>query len=80
MRLTSRPYVKGLPIKLTVQSQLPNGDYSEQITRPTYLDPYVLEMEEFYQAVVNGKEYKTKPLDAKNDIILANMIFDAFVD
>lgn len=78
--LMSSPYVKGLPIKLTIQSQLPSGDYSEQIIRPTYLDPYVIEMEEFYESVVNGKEYKTTPLDAKNDIILANMIFDAFVD
>jgi hypothetical protein len=75
-----RPYVKGLPIKLTIQSQLPSGDYSEQIIRPTYLDPYVIEMQEFYEAVVEGKDYKTKPLDAKNDIVLANMIFDALVD
>lgn len=80
-KLTTRPYVKGLPIKLTIQSQSPtNGDYTEQIIRPTYTDPYVLEMQEFYEAVVFGKEFKTTVLDAKNDIVLANMIFDAFVD
>lgn len=78
--LIPRPYVKGLPIKLTIQSQLPSGDYSEQIIRPTYTDPYVLEMREFYAAVVDGKPYKTTPADAKNDTVLANMIMAALVD
>ncbi len=76
----SRPYVKGLPITLTVQSQDANGDYSSKTTRPTYIDPYVLEMQEFYDAVVNGKAYKTTVEDAKNDIELANMIMNALVD
>ena len=75
-----RPYVKGLPIKLTIQSQLPSGDFSEQIIRPTYVDPYVLEMQQLYEAIVLEKEYKTTPLDAKNDIILAQMIMGALVD
>lgn len=78
--LTSRPYVKGLPIKLTIQSQLPSGDYSEQVIRPTYTDPYVLELDEFYQAVVHGKAYKTTPLDAKQDTVLANMVMKALVE
>lgn len=76
----SRPYVKGLPIKLTIQSQLPSGDYSEQTIRPTYLDPYNIEMGEVYDAIVNEKDYKVKPLDAKNDLILAKMIMGALVN
>lgn len=75
-----RPYVKGLPIKLIIQRQLPNGDFSEQVTRPTYVDSYTLELDLIYDAVVNKKEYKTTPLDAKNDTILAKMIMDALVD
>lgn len=75
-----RPYVKGLPIKLTIQRQLPNGDFSEQVTRPTYVDSYTRELDLIYDAVVNKKEYKTTPLDAKNDTILAKMIMDALVD
>ncbi|WWC58281.1 uncharacterized protein I303_100819 [Kwoniella dejecticola CBS 10117] len=74
------PYVKGLPIKLTIQKQLPNGDFSEQVIRPTYVDPYTLELPLLYDSIVNGKDYKTKPLDAKNDTILAKMIMDAFVE
>jgi len=69
-----------LPIKLTIQSQLPSGEYSEQTIRPTYVDPYILEMREFYEAVVDGKPYKTTPSDAKNDTVLANMIMAALVD
>lgn len=76
----SRPYVKGLPIKLIIQRQLPNGDFSEQVIRPTYVDPYTLELDLIYDAVANGKEYKTTPLDAKNDTILAKMIMEALVD
>ncbi|WRT63707.1 uncharacterized protein IL334_000630 [Kwoniella shivajii] len=74
------PYVKGLPIKLIIQKQLPNGDFSEQVVRPTYVDPYTLELPLIYDAIINGKDYKTKPLDAKNDTILAKMIMDALVD
>ncbi|ORX35856.1 hypothetical protein BD324DRAFT_591908 [Kockovaella imperatae] len=75
------PYVKGLPIKVTIQKQLPDGGgYSEETIRPTFVDPYTLERNELYDAVVNGKDYKTKPLDAKNDIKLAKMIMNALVD
>ena len=66
---------------MTIQKQLPNdGEYSEETIRPTFVDPYTLEMGELYEAVVNGKDYKTKPLDAKNDTILAKMIMKALVD
>ncbi|GFZ47952.1 hypothetical protein JCM24511_05699 [Saitozyma sp. JCM 24511] len=74
------PYVKGLPIKLTIQTELPTGDFSEQIIRPTYEDPYVLELKELYAAIVDAKPYKTTPVDAKNDILLAKMIMGALVD
>ncbi|KAK8845456.1 hypothetical protein IAR55_006169 [Kwoniella newhampshirensis] len=74
------PYVKGLPIKLIIQRQLPSGDYSEQIIRPTYVDPYTIELPLIYDAIVNATEYKTTPSDAKNDTILVKMIMDALVD
>ncbi|WWD09095.1 hypothetical protein V865_007215 [Kwoniella europaea PYCC6329] len=74
------PYVKGLPIKLIIQKQLPSGDFSEQVIRPTYVDPYTLELPLIYDAIVNGKDYKTKPLDAKNDTILAKMVMEALID
>ncbi|ORY30209.1 hypothetical protein BCR39DRAFT_153929 [Naematelia encephala] len=74
------PYVKGLPIKLTIQSQAPNGDFEEKVIRPTYEDTYTLELQELYKVLIEGKEYKTTPLDARNDTILAKMVMDALVD
>jgi len=71
--------VKGLPIKITIQSQLLNGDHSQQIIRPTYEDPYTLEMRELHVAITEGKEFKTTAVDAKNDIVLAKMIMEALV-
>ena len=75
-----RPFIKGVPIKVIIQKQLPDGSHSEQIIRPTYIDPYTLELFELYEAVANGKDYKTKPSDAKNDTVLARMIMNALVD
>ncbi|WVR03480.1 hypothetical protein IAU60_000471 [Kwoniella sp. DSM 27419] len=74
------PYVKGLPIKLVIQKQLPSGDYSEQVIRPTFVDPYTLELPLLYDSIVHGKEYKTTPADARNDTVLVKMIMDALVD
>ena len=74
------PFIKGLPITITIQSNLPNGDFSEEIIRPTYVDPYTLEFQELYKAIVDGKEYNTTPLDAKEDLVINKMIMDALVD
>lgn len=74
-----RPYIKGLPVSLTVLSRQPNGDHSEEYIRPTYEDPYTLEYKALYDAIVNGTEIKNGPMDAKHDTELIHMIADALV-
>ncbi|KAK4689402.1 hypothetical protein P7C73_g709, partial [Tremellales sp. Uapishka_1] len=71
------PYVKGLPIKVVIQAQLPNGDFAETIVRPTYEDTYSLEYNELYAAIVAGKAYQTTPVDAKQDLMLAKMVMES---
>lgn len=73
------PFVKGLPIKLTIQKNLENGAFSEQVIRPTYIDPYTIEYGELYEAIARRKTYKTTPSDAKNDLVLSKMIMEALV-
>jgi hypothetical protein len=73
------PYVKGLPTTLTIESMNQNGDFSTEVIRPSFVDNYTLEYQELYDAVVNGKEYKTTPLDAKEDLKINDMIWAALV-
>lgn len=72
-----RPYVKGLPITLTIQSRLPTGEYSSQTIRPSYEDTYTLEMRELYACIVDGKEVRTSVKDARRDTELAIEIIKA---
>lgn len=60
-----RPYVKGLPITATVLSSKSNGDFSEELIRPTYEDAYTLEYRDFYSAIVDGAEVKTTAVDGE---------------
>jgi predicted dehydrogenase len=69
------PYIKGLPIKLIV-NQTVDGEFKETISRPTYLDPYTIELENFHQAIITNGEIKTTPEDYKNDLSIFNMIMD----
>jgi hypothetical protein len=75
--LTFRPYIKGLPITITLQSRLPTGEYSSQTIRPTYEDPYTLEFRELYACIVEGKEVRTSVGDARRDTELAIEIIKA---
>jgi hypothetical protein len=57
------PYVKGLPITLSVReadADVP-GSYQERLVRPTYADAYTAEFEALAQAIVEGKELKSGP-------------------
>lgn len=74
---TRRPYIKGLPITVQIQSRLPSGEYSSQTLRTTYEDPYTLEMRELYEAVVRGKPVRTSVKDARRDTELAIEIIKA---
>ncbi|KAF8755628.1 multicopper oxidase family [Rhizoctonia solani] len=71
------PFVKGLPITLTVSENDPNGHYHERIIRPTYQDTYTCQYEALYDSVVNGSTVKTTPEDAKEDLKIFKKVIDA---
>ncbi|TQN71913.1 Myo-inositol 2-dehydrogenase [Colletotrichum shisoi] len=74
------PYVKGLPVTMTVRELVGEDGFQERTVRKTYQDPYTNEFLEFYDCVVNGKAPKTSAADARNDVELFKMILRADAD
>jgi len=70
------PYVKGLPITLTVAENDASGAYTEKITRFTYEDCYTIQYGRLYDAIVNGAHVKTTPEDAVQDLKIFAQIVD----
>lgn len=71
------PYVKGLPITMTVCEKDEDGGYKETVMRRTYEDPYTIEFKKFHDLVVNGVEVKTTASDASHDLTIFGMIIKA---
>ncbi|KAH8172449.1 oxidoreductase family, NAD-binding rossmann fold domain-containing protein [Sarocladium implicatum] len=71
------PYVKGLPVTMTVKEKVGEGGLQERKVRMTYEDPYTLEFLEWWDVVVKGKEIKTNLVDARKDLDLYRMILAA---
>ena len=74
------PYVKGLPVTMTVREKIEGGEgggFQERTVRKTYEDPYTLEFLEFYHVVMGKKEPKTGARDARGDVDLWRMILRA---
>jgi len=67
--LINRPYVKGLPVTMTVLSSTEEGDHSEQIVRPTYQDAYTLEYKAWYDTLQNNQVPKTSASDGESPIV-----------
>ncbi|KAK9383389.1 NAD binding Rossmann fold oxidoreductase [Kockiozyma suomiensis] len=72
------PYVKGLPIIMTIKENV-NGEYHESKIRKTYEDPYTVEAKKLYKLVTEGTPVKTTPEDAEKDLELFRMIIRAAV-
>ena len=68
------PFVRGLPTTMVVKETLPDGSYRESTTRRTYEDPFLLELQEVYTWVTDGKTPKTTPADARKDIEILGML------
>ncbi|SNX85095.1 uncharacterized protein MEPE_03804 [Melanopsichium pennsylvanicum] len=68
------PYVKGLPINVTVKENDKEGRYTEKVIRTTYQDAYTTEFLELYDALTSGKDLKTTPKDAMQDLDVFDMI------
>ncbi|KAK2040651.1 oxidoreductase family protein [Colletotrichum somersetense] len=71
------PYVKGLPVTMTIRELVGKDGFQERTVRKTYQDPYTNEFLDFYDCVVNGRTPKTSTTDARNDIELFKMILQA---
>lgn len=72
------PYIRHLPVTLTV-CRTEGETYSEQVTRPTYRDPYTLELLYFHRVVTDGLRPKTSAEDAREDLVLFRGIVQAMV-
>lgn len=70
------PYIRHLPTRLFTGET--NGEsYVETELRPSYKDPYTVELEHFYAVIVNGIAPKTPPEDFIEDLKIFQMIMQA---
>jgi predicted dehydrogenase len=70
------PYIRHLPTTLVVH-ETKGEAYEERVTRPTFKDPYTLEIEYFHDVVTKGLQPKTTPEDFIEDLRLMGMIVEA---
>lgn len=71
------PYVKGLPVTLTIREKLVESGYQERTVRKTYEDPFTREFLAFHQCAVTKSTPKTSALDARKDLDLIKMIMQS---
>ncbi|EXJ77957.1 hypothetical protein A1O3_09116 [Capronia epimyces CBS 606.96] len=71
------PYVKGLPVTMTIRERVGNDGYQERVVRKTYQDPYTVELLDFHRCVVHRESPKTSVADARNDVELFRLILKA---
>jgi predicted dehydrogenase len=70
------PYIRHLPTKLYVNETV-GENYTESVIRPTFTDPYTLELKYLYDVITQDLTPKTTPEDYKNDLVIFKMIVDA---
>jgi predicted dehydrogenase len=71
------PYVRGLPVTMTVKEKVGEGGFQERKVRKTYQDPYTEEMLAFWKCVVEGSAPKTSVEDARGDVKIFGMVLRA---
>ncbi|KAJ2902732.1 uncharacterized protein MKZ38_000158 [Zalerion maritima] len=71
------PYVKGLPVTMTIREKVGEAGFQERKLRKTYQDPYTLEFLNLYDCATQNKTPKTSAADALDDIKLFGMILKA---
>lgn len=71
------PFVRGLPTVMIIKETLPDGSYRESTVRRTYEDPFLLELQEMYEWVAEGKKIKTTSADARQDLEILGMLMKA---
>lgn len=76
--LYDTPFVKGLPIKVKVDEKNEHGEMVERIVCSSYEDAYTTELIEMHKCFTEGKEIKTTPEDAIQDLKLCKMMLDRY--
>lgn len=71
------PYVKGLPVTMTIREKMDGEGYQERNVRKTYEDPFTSEFLAFHQCVMEKSVPKTSALDARADLDLIKMIMQS---
>lgn len=69
------PYVKGLPIKVTVHELNKHGELQFKEILCSYEDAYTAELKEVYEWLRNGKTTKTSTDDAIEDIKIYDQMY-----
>jgi len=64
------PYVRNLPIRLTVTEPDGAGGVSERTVQPSWEDAFHIEWRAFHHNVTTGTAPKTTPTDARQDLAL----------
>lgn len=72
------PFVKGLPIKVSVQEVNEAGEATSREMLGSYEDAYTLQMKGLYDCLVHGKEIKTSAKDALEDLKTYDMLYRKF--
>ncbi|WP_054026103.1 Gfo/Idh/MocA family protein [Bacillus sp. FJAT-28004] len=72
-------YIRQLPTILKIE-QSEGDSYQETVVRPTYTDPYTIEIKHFYGVVREGVPLNTTVEDAIEDLKLFQMIVQAIED
>jgi predicted dehydrogenase len=64
------PYIRNLPIQLTITEATHKGGVNRQSIHPEWGDPFVVEWQDFHLNIQQHKEPKTSPADFRQDLEL----------
>jgi predicted dehydrogenase len=70
------PYIRHLPTQLIIRETRGEA-YEEQVIRPTFTDPYTIELQHFYEVITNNVPPKATAEDFLYDLDLFTMIIKA---
>ena len=64
------PYVRNLPIRLSITEANGESGVMERVTHPSWGDAFVAEWQAFYGNITSQSHPKTSPVDSRNDLEL----------
>jgi predicted dehydrogenase len=70
------PYIRHLPTQLFL-NETEGEAFEERVIRPTFTDPYTMELLYFYEVVTHNVQPKTSAEDFVHDLDLFDMIMNA---